>query len=399
MVSKEMITELILKMDTFMSKKGTDIPAKQALMDAINTITGNDDLDMIYVNTVDNIQIPDVAVLPLYQKNFSRWIMDPENANTCPYGYTLEISSRCFDKFTAEELTSVIIHDILQNMYSDTAKVRFMKAWTAVISKHRPEKILSLFDDISLSEITFMTYMEICMRPFRVPILDYDYVATDEVLKAYGLADAYESYLEKVLPRSIDTPDAVINREIANDYRDVNTIIDACLDKDIRHYYDVIKNAIPLITFGYLLGDRKNMDSLGFTPRYRSARRAMRMESDEGVARPLTESYNDPRTDLDIRFQVDKIISSMRYAESEAEREAILFNIKQLSMKVYKILDKLNREATKNPNNKAVLDRIEYMKNILDELEALRQRTVNMEVKTKRWSIYIKDSLPTGYDF
>ena len=398
MVTKEMITELILKMDTFMSKNGTDIPSRQALMDAINTITGTPDLDMIYVNTTDNIKIPDVAVLPLYQKGFGRWIMNPDNNVTCPFGYTLEISSRCFKKFTAEELTSIIIHDILQNMFSDTAKVRFMKAWTSVMSKHRPEKILNMFDDISLSEITFIAYMEICMRPFRVPIINYDYVATDEVLKAYGLADAYESYLVKVLPMSIETPDAAINRELANDYRDVNTIINSCLDKDIRHYYDVIKSGVPMITFDYLMGDRKNMDSLGFIPRYRSAMRATKLGYDSEKA-VLTESYNNPKTDLDIRFQVDKIIASIRYAESEAEREAVLFRIKQLSIKVYKMLDSLNKAAEKNPNDKKVLDRIEYMKNILDELEALRQKTSSMDIKTKRWSIYIKDSLPTGYDF
>ena len=45
-----------------------------------------------------------------------------------------------------------------------------------------------------------------------------------------GLGDAYDSYLEKRLPMSNITVERAMELELQRDHRDVNTIINACLD-------------------------------------------------------------------------------------------------------------------------------------------------------------------------
>ena len=132
MISKESVTNLLLVMSRFMTKKGADMESRRELAAAIGNVIGENSLDAIYINNTDNVLLPDVAVLHLYNTDFSRFILDPDSVDTCPYGYTIEIHQRCFEKYTEEELTSVILHDILQNVQSDTAKIRFLKAYTAV---------------------------------------------------------------------------------------------------------------------------------------------------------------------------------------------------------------------------------------------------------------------------
>lgn len=394
MIMKDAVTNLILTTDRFITKRGQDITSRQEMVGAINAITGEDSLDAIYVNNTDNIMIPDVVVLHLYNAEFAQYLMNPDTNITCPFGYTVEIHQRCFTKYTAEELVAVILHDILQNVQSDTAKIRFLKAYTAVTSKHSAAKILDLFDEVDLNEVTFMAFTQICVRPFRVPVMGFDYVATDEVLRSMGLGDAYDSYLEKALPVSNITPEAAMTRELNDDIRDMNTIINSCLDKDIRHYYTVVRERAPLVTLENILGSRQAAASIGFNSRKRSFK--LKYAEDKTSDGPLTESFNDPRTEVEIRFQIDKIISSLRYAETEAEREVLLFRIKQLTLKIMKNRMKLE---SRHAIDSHTAEKIAALKNFESELEALREKVVNKEIKVKRWSVYVKDAMPEGYDF
>lgn len=392
MIMKDAVTNLILAADKFMTKSGQDITCRRDMAAAINAITGEDSLDAIYVNNVDNYLIPDVAVIHLYNQDFAKYLMDPDAYDTCPFGYTIEIHERCFKKYTAEELVAVILHDILQNVQSDTAKIRFFKAYTSVTSKHDAAKMIDLFDDIRLSEILFMAFTQICVRPFRVPVMGYDYVATDEVLRTLGLGDAYDSYLDKCLPNSIRTVEEVMEQELKDDYRDMNTIINACLDKSIRHYYAAIRDAVPLVTLENILGSSQAVASIGFISRKKNFKR--KYTDGKISTSPLSESYNDPKNELELRFQIDKIISSLRYAETEAEREVLLFRIKQLQLKISKMEQKCAKRT-----DQASLDKLVFLKNCQSELDSLRKQTVERDIKTKRWSVYVKDCMPEGYDF
>lgn len=393
MISKESVTNLLLVMSRFMTKKGADMESRRELAAAIGNVIGENSLDAIYINNTDNVLLPDVAVLHLYNTDFSRFILDPDSVDTCPYGYTIEIHQRCFEKYTEEELTAVILHDILQNVQSDTAKIRFLKAYTAVTSKHDTTLMLDLFDDISLSEVTFMGFTAICLRPLRVPVEDADYVATDEVLKAVGLGDAYDSYLNKVLPMSTMTVDDAINKELKQDYHDVNTIINACLDRTVRHYYNTIRTEVPLVTLDHILTSRQAVESIGFVSRKKQYARRHPIPAPDNTA--IAESFSNPKDEYEIRFQIDKIINSMRYAETEAEREVILFKIKQLSLKLLKT----EQQLTRRTNDKYMTERLTKIREFRAELDELRDKVMKMEIKVKRWSVYVKDAMPEGYNF
>ena len=398
MILKDNVRDLVLTMDVFMTKRGRDLEVQRKLIKAINAITGEDSLDAIYVNNKDQYNIPDVAVLPIYHKDFSMFLMDGDMSDVCPFGYTIEIHERVFDKLNPEELSAVIIHDILQNVQSCTAKTRFMKAYNTIVAKYKNEDILNLFDDISTSEVMFMAYCDICMRPFRVPVSGVDYVGTDEVLKAMSLGDAYDSYLQKVLPMSNETPEDHIKAQTKADYRTMRTIIRSCMDKDIRHYYTVIRNGVPLVTLDNIFAGTATVSSLGFISRKREfKRRYIPMESHEYVATALHESFINPRSEVELRFQVDKIIADMRYAESESEREVILIKIKNLVLKLTKAKLDLEKKLEKNPQDANIRSKYETVMNLLDELEMLRQKTVNMEIKEKRYGVWV--AYPAGYSY
>lgn len=395
MILKDNVRDLVLTMDVFMTKRGRDLEVQKKLIRAINMITGEDSLDAIYVNNNDQFNIPDVTVLPIYHKDFSMFLMDGDMSDVCPFGYTIEIHERVFDNLNPEELSAVIIHDILQNVQSCTAKTRFMKAYNSVVAKYKNEDILNLFDDISTSEVMFMAYCDICMRPFRVPVSGTDYVGTDEVLKGMGLGDAYDSYLQKVLPMSNGTPEDHIVAQTKADYRTMRTIIRSCMDKDIRHYYTVVRNGVPLVSLENIFAGRATVSSLGFISRKREFKHQYTPRYDAATAAPLQESFINPRSEVELRFQVDKIIADMRYAESESEREVILIKIKNLVLKLTKAKIDLEKKLEKNPQDASIRSQYETTMNLLDELEMLRQKTVKMEIKEKKYGIWV--SYPSGY--
>ena len=398
MATPDMITRFILRLNRFVTKRGGDLDARRDVVKSLDDITGiHNCIDAIYVNTEDNIMVPDVTVIHLYNPHFADYILDPDDTATCPFGATLEIHQRCFDLYSEEELAAVILHDILQNIASGTAKMRFQKAYTDVISKHDTDMVLDLFDKINLSEICYIGFMEICLRPFKVPVENTDVVATDEVLKTYGLADAYDSYLSKTLPMSTDSIEKRIEDEVKADFRDFNTIIDACLDNNIRYYYSHIKEQMPLISLDHVLSNKNGTLSLGFVSSNRRKPADLKGYKPAYKSQVIDESYNDPKNEIEVRFQIDKIINSMRYAETEAERDVILFKIKQLQLKLVKMERKINR-----PKRLMTEDQeraIQFLEDRIAELEELRSKTVKMEIKRKRWSVYIKDQLPEGYDF
>ena len=327
MILKDVVREAITTMDVFMTKKGHDSEIAKQLINLINQMNGEDSLDKIYVNEQDNFNIPDVVVLPLYNRNFNSFLLT-DQYQTCPFGYTVEIHSRCFTSYTAEELVAVIIHDILQNIQSCSAKTRFMKAYNYILNKYSMEHVLEVFDNISSSEVAFMGFIDICCRPFRVPVMAHDYVGTDEVLKNMGLGDAYDSYLDKAMngmnhfinmDSSNNSPEARIETEVKRDFQTLKTIFQSCMDKDIRHYYQMIKDGIPLVSLDYLTTRSSATAALGFADRRKMFKRRFDGTRPENTS--ITESFINPKNEIELRFQVDKIIADMRYAETEAERE------------------------------------------------------------------------------
>ena len=399
MIDQDLIMDLIMKTDKFITKRGQDITARRELIQVLNRLT-DDSLDAIYINNVDNFNIPDVVVLPLYNTDFAAFALNPDDPETCPFGYTIEIHERCFN-YPAEWLAAILIHDILQNVQSDTARVRFMKAYNSVISQYPTETILDLFTDISNSEVIFIMFMEICCRPFKVPVSGDDYTGTSDVLKAMGLADAYDTYLDKTLPVSIDDPEDRVNREIADDFRDVETIIKSCLDKDIRHYYAMIRNGVPLVSLDHILSSPKTANSLGFISRKRNIKhkRPTQTAPSGETMTTISESFLNPRDQIEIQFKIDRIIADIRYCSTEAERDVIMFKIKSLRLKLAKTKEEIQRRIKKGANVNNFSDQINMIDKYDAHLNKLREEIANMEVKQKVWRIYSKQDLPEGYQF
>lgn len=397
MILRDLITDLMLKTDAMMTKKGQDIKLIKDVANAINAVTGEDSLDSIYINNVDRYNIPDVFVMPLYNKDFSYFIMDPDLTDTCPYGYTLEIHERCFTKYTAEELVAIILHDILQNVQSCTAKSRFISAYNRAMSDFKTADILNIFDDISHSEVAYIAFIDICTRPFKVPVSDYDYLGTDDVLRSMNIADAYDSALAKMLPMSNDTPESRIAEDVEKDYRTIKTIIIACKDDSMRHYYSMIKEGVPLVTLANVLDKRSNNTSLGFISKKKDFKRRYELEKAPSAASTISESFMNPKNEVELRFQIDKILTEIRYVENETEREVILYRIKNLTLKLMKTLQDLQKKIEKAPADKNIQYKIDYVQNNLDELEMLRKKVVEMDIKQKVYGVFVK--YPTGYQY
>lgn len=399
MILKDATTDLLLKMDVFMAKRGQDITVRRELIQAINAITGEDSLDAIYINSTDNYLIPDVVVLPLYNKDFNLFLMDGDLSNTCPFGYTIEIHERTFDNLTPEELAAVVIHDILQNVQSCSAKVRFMQAYSNVQGKYTNEDLLRVFEGMSSAEVMFMGFMDICTRPFKVPVMSYDYIGTDEVLKNMDLGDAYDSYLDKTLKLTGKTPEEYIEAETKQDYKMMKTIMEACMNKDIRHYYTMVRTATPLVTLDNIFGGKATVASLGFVSRMRTFKH--RYDPTDGkdvkAIATLSESFLNPKNETELRFQVDKIISDIRFAESEPEREVILIKIKNLTVKLTKLKAEYDKRLQQSPTDTKTQHGYEFVCNLLDELDMLRKKTVTMDIKEKRYGVFVK--YPKGYEY
>ena len=192
----DILKRTILRLDAFMLKQGQDMGLRKDVIDGINQFTGENSLSTIYINTADSTQVPYVFVMPKYNKDFNKFIMNADLDYHMPWGYTLELSRMAFTKFTSEELMALILHAITQNVMSSSAKIRFLNAYSTALGEFRDDTILDAFEDLSHSEVCYIAFSDICMRPIRVPVENQDTLGTDEVLRTAGLADAFDRAVE-----------------------------------------------------------------------------------------------------------------------------------------------------------------------------------------------------------
>lgn len=399
MINNTALLSTILKMDAFMMKKGRDLTLKRDLINNINLFTGDDGLDTIFINTVDHVNIPDVAVIPRYAANFGMFALNPDITVCCPYGYTVEIHQRCFDKYKSEELVAIIIHHILQNVQSSVAKSRFMGAWAESIRDTKDADILGAFDDISHSEVMYMAYLDICLRPLNVPVGSSAVVGTDDVLRSIGLDSAFNSALHKMTGDMYAKliPDEIVSKTLGDDIKSITSIIQACQNNTIHHYFDVIQKGLPLLTIQNIMKVDKSGAILGFVAKplgakVRAAEKTAVMS--EGA---MLESILNPKNEIELRYQVDKIITDMRFMEHVDERNALLFRTRTLTMKVNKTYLKYQEKLAKKPGDPDLKHKVEYLSTILDELEMIREKIVNTELKPHQIGLIVK--YPAGYEY
>ena len=325
--------------------------------------------------------------------------MDPDITTCCPYGYTIEIHQRCFDKYTAEELVAIIIHHILQNVQSDVAKSRFMGAYAEASRTFKDTDLVDAFDDVSHSEVTYMAFLDICMRPFNVPVQGETVVGTDDVMKNIGLAAAFDAALIKMdssVGLKVDVAQTIA-KQLEMDTKTLKTIFQACTNNDIYHYFSVIKNGMPLLTIQNIMTADKTGAVLGFEAK--PARRIKdRPKSRESIVESaLLESFLNPRDEIELQYQIDKIVTDMRYMEHSDERAALLVRTRTLTMKITKTRGKIMKKLEKNPNDANLKHKIEYLDTALDKLEMMREKIVNTEIKPHQIGLVVK--YPVGYNY
>ena len=153
----DILKRTILRLDAFMLKQGQDMGLRKDVIDGINQFTGENSLSTIYINTADSTQVPYVFVMPKYNKDFNKFIMNADLDYHMPWGYTLELSRMAFTKFTSEELMALILHAITQNVMSSSAKIRFLNAYSTF------PKTVIFSNRANSAMIRFWMHLRICL--------------------------------------------------------------------------------------------------------------------------------------------------------------------------------------------------------------------------------------------
>ena len=398
----DILKRTILKLDTFMIKNGQDMGLRNDIIEGINAYTGENSLSTIYINTSDSTLVPHVFVMPKYNKDFNRYVMNAEVDYHMPWGYTLELSQDAFKKFTAEELMALIIHAISQNVMSSSAKIRFLNAYSRALSEYRDSTILDAFEDLSHSEVCYIAYVDICSRPIRVKIENRDTLGTDEVLKTCGLDDAFDSAAAKIDGLTDNTSEQVVHKELEQDYKTMQMIFKAVMNNDIRHYFEFVKKAIPLITLRNITASKKNSVALGLASD--SSAPIVPMEEATIEYTPqlanmsLLESLSNPKNEEELRYQLDKVGVSIDYISTEDEKVSILYRIKVLKLRIMRTKLEIERKVKQK---KLTPDEANYKLGYLEEfneiLDVYRKRTVEKKLKPRQiglWAVY-----PEGYQY
>ncbi len=379
------IIRLILEVERFRMKSGKDLNSKNDLIKDINLFTKSNSLQSIYVNEVDNIMIPDVYVLPAYSDGIGEYLINTDTNVLYSGKYTIEIHERCFTKYSSEELTALLIHCILQNILSNTAKTRFLMAYTSAIDKYKDKELMDVFSSVAYSEVAYLIFMDICMRPFNLPINDSMMSASDEVLKAYDIVDAYESAISKIVCNNFNSLEDIVETEVNKDNVTATTIIKSCVNGSLSDYYDILKDRLKMISVNNIKNFKRSGIGLGFT-----------VNNSHPTNGSINESLFKPTNDTELQFQIDKIVTAMRYAENEDERTALLFKVKTLRLKLLG-MKKLYMKQMSKDTDKYAKEKINSIDEYLKLLDNLRMEIVKMEIVPKRYGVFIK--YPEGYDY
>ena len=268
---------------------------------------------------------------------------------------------------------------------------------TAALDDFRDTTILDVFEDLSHSEVCYIAYADICMRPIRVNVESGDYVGTDEVLKTCGLADAFDQACLKIDGLNNNTPEQIINREVSQDHKTLQVVFDAVVNNDMRHYFEMIKNACPVITLTNISGAKKNNTVLGLV----SDPHAPRVKLESTIDRHphlIMESLTNPKNEEELRFQMDKVGVAIDYIATEDEKTSILYRIKVLKLRIMKTrLEVEKKLKRKQLTLEEANYKLAYLKEFEEILETYRKRTIEKKIKPRTvglWAVY-----PAGYDF
>lgn len=413
MTKTDILKRTILKLDTFMIKRGNDMSLRRDIIEGINEYTGENSLKMIYVNAEQSTQVPYVFVMPKYYPDFNRFALNIDLNYHISWDYTLEISDLAFRTFSSEELMALILHAISQNVMSSMARSRFINAYGRALAEYRDDTVIKAFDDLSHSEVCYIAFSDICMRPIRVHVGNDDRLGTDEILKTAGLDDAFDSACRKIDGLNDNTPDQIIHRELENDYRTLYVVFQSVMNNDIRHYFEVIKNGIPLITLNNVLAEKKSgavFGAVAVDNNLQYNRGDYRVHHDNQIVEcaidtnpqiadmSLLESLSNPKNEEELRYQLDKVGVSIDYISTEDEKVSILYRIKVLRLRIMKTKLEIERKLQRK---KITPDEAAYKMSYLDKfsevLEVYRRRAIDVKLKPRQIGLFTV--YPEGYQY
>lgn len=407
MINFDLVTDMVIKMNA-LKMNPMDRERRKALTKSINNFFGEESLEDVYVNELDNDFCPDVFVMPIFNTEFADYLFGDHCSNNCPFGYTVEFKKSAFSKYSPEELVALMIHHALQNCFSASAKTRFLEAYNSAMDDLTDDAAITMYHDFSSSELCYLAYIDICARTFNVPIVSYDYIGTDDVLRSVKLDDAYESAIDK-MDRYLDAqqvvnmdPNFIISEETKRDFATIRAIFTADMRSEVALYYDMILNRYPLVTLKKITipaksGKSKSLKFYSRHKKYEPSDKCEMKKCENSGDQAISESVMNPKNEIELRFQIDKVITETKYIDTEADRQAVLYRIKQLQVKLLNTETELRNRKKKDPNNNEIEMKIRYVGQMRNELDSLRMLVVNKAVVPKRYGVFVK--YPSGYEY
>ena len=395
MHNNDIIRRIIVNIDSLILKKGADINSRKNLMSNINMLTGDAKLQHIWINEVDSITVPDVFVMPRYNAEFNKYALNADESYLIPWGYTLEISKTAFIKYTAEELTALVIHAISQNIMSTVSRNRFIRAYNDILNEYPDSVMVDVFDDLSHSEVCFIAYCDICMRPLMTD-LNSGLVGSDEIVTSLGLKDAYDSARLKLIGVSKDTSDDIITKEMNKDIGTMKSIFLAVVNSDMKHYFEMVRKAVPLVTIQSIMTNTYN-GKLTFTSDNTQNPNKIKTTVDSTPQIAFNESLSNPQNEEELRFQIDKIAVAIDHLATEDEKTSILYRIKVLRIRILKTQAEVRKKIKSNKLSKREGEyKLQYLDQFLEMLEQYRKEVLVKKIKPRTFGMWLV--YPPGYE-
>lgn len=407
--SKSLITALF-----GLCEAPNDIMRKNEVIKTVNGIFKSSDneeyidfkLRDIIINNIDDSRINAVNIIPHYTTDFDRILFKSrEYEESSIFHYSIEIRYDALKNMSPETLAAIISYYVLQ-MISGCFIIRFRSAYAnAIDDVGINDTMLSIYSSVIRSEVMYLMFTDICMRPFESLIAGYDYLGFEDVMVELGLAEAFDSYVRKKY--SLDScpmsPNNNIAEETKNDIKCVRRFLISCKDGTIRQVYCELKQYCPILAIKMQDRLRIGIDSredklvFGLCDIPNNSINGMSTANPLFESSILLESMLTPDDQIELRFQLDKILVSAKYIDTEAQRAATLYEIKCLELKISKKLKDIMKRLKKHPDDVSLNKNKEVLLGYYNELENTRNEIVKTPQRQVHYGVFVK--YPAGYDF
>lgn len=344
--------------------------------------------DVIVIGKLDNYRDKKDGAISFFTKNV-------------PNSYVVSFAYDCDTKYDADTITALVLYGF--SVYLTT----YMKQRTRAQLYHIIEKYSLDPESKEINQLTgVLYYINALKLPYLAPTDDFTTSATLDMLyflspaiyNAYARFFSKNSKMYHELYQGTKKDHASPTGEspiyyIKDSVEINNKIIDDMMKDDKKQALFITRVA----NDGLLdqeLDDIHEMSKIRFKLKdiLSSDNRANVILMDDEV---LTENF---KRQSEFRYRLDKIIIGSKYIDTEDERTSLLVEIYSLKSKLFKQLEKEERILSNAKTKQVEMDqagKIEYIKNMLDEIGAIQALIVNSDLKPKKFGVFIE--YPAGY--